>query len=166
MPARSAGLLPFRRTPDLEVLLAHPGGPFWAKKDAGAWSIVKGEHPEDEPPLTAAQREFHEETGWIAAGPFLELGEIRQRSGKRVTAWAVEFACDPATLVSNRFTIEWPPRSGRQQSFPEIDRVRWCGLEEAHRLIHPDQAMLIERLQVLLTVSSASAAASMQRSGR
>lgn len=158
MPSRSAGLLPFRRTPDLEVLLAHPGGPFWAKKDAGAWSIVKGEYPEDEPPLTAAQREFQEETGWTAAGPFLELGEIRQRSGKRVTAWAIEFACDPATLVSNHFTIEWPPRSGRQQSLPEVDRVRWCDPDEARRLIHPDQAALIDRLQRLLTGSGSSTA--------
>ena len=116
MPKRSAGLLMYRRhNRQLEVLLVHPGGPFWAKKDLGAWSISKGEYVEGELPLEAAKREFQEETGFPAAGDFLELGTVQQASGKVVSAWAFEGDCDPSKLVSNLCQIEWPPRSGRMR---------------------------------------------------
>src|SRR5215218_9631405 len=124
MPETSAGLLMYRRRPDgVEVFLVHPGGPFWAKKDAGAWSIPKGEFDSaSENPLDAAWREFEEETGVVPTGEFLELGSVRQRSGKIVSAWAFEGDCDASAIRSNTFTIDWPPRSGKQQSFPEVDR--------------------------------------------
>ena len=125
MTKLSAGILMYRRSPELEVLLAHPGGPFWAKKDEGSWSIPKGEYDEAEEPLACAIREFEEELGARPHGDFIELGEIVQPSRKIVVAFAVEGRFDPLALRSNRFELEWPPKSGRMQSFPEIDRVEW-----------------------------------------
>jgi predicted NUDIX family NTP pyrophosphohydrolase len=147
----AAGVLVFRRgAAGLELLLAHPGGPFWAKKDLGAWTIFKGEPDPDEEPLACARRELLEESGLEPEGPFLELGEIRQKSGKLVRAWAVEADADPAALRSNEFTMEWPPRSGRTASVPELDRFAWLAPDEARRRINPAQAELIDRLQALL----------------
>jgi predicted NUDIX family NTP pyrophosphohydrolase len=147
--ARSAGLLLFRQTGgELEVLLVHPGGPFWAKRDLGAWSIPKGEYSEDEEPLAAARREFAEELGTAAPeGEALALGEIRQKSGKVVTAWAIAGDLDPEGITSNTFTMEWPPKSGRTREFPEVDRAQWFGLEEARERINPGQASLLDRLR-------------------
>jgi predicted NUDIX family NTP pyrophosphohydrolase len=148
---KSAGLLPFRFSKKkMEVLLAHPGGPFWKNKDAGAWSIIKGEYNEDEEPLSAAKREFEEETGLKLTGKFIPLKPIRQKSGKEVLAWAVETAIDPSQIKSNTFEIEWPPKSGRKQSFPEIDRAEWFTIEEAREKINPAQMALFEELQKLL----------------
>jgi predicted NUDIX family NTP pyrophosphohydrolase len=134
----------------VEVLLAHPGGPFWKNKDAGAWSIPKGEYETPEEPLAAALREWAEETGFAAQPPYLPLGEIRQKNGKHVIAWAFEGDCDPAELVSNTFEMEWPPKSGRMQSFPEIDSVQWFGLDEARAQINAAQAAFLDRLAKLL----------------
>jgi predicted NUDIX family NTP pyrophosphohydrolase len=134
----------------LAVLLVHPGGPFWANKDLGAWSIPKGEHTADEEPLAAAQREFAEETGAQPRGEFVPLGEVTQPGGKHVTAWAVEGDFDPATLVSGTFQMEWPPRSGRQRSFPEVDRAAWLSLDEARRKILAGQRPFIDRLERML----------------
>jgi predicted NUDIX family NTP pyrophosphohydrolase len=151
MPKRSAGLILYRHTRGvLEVLLVHPGGPFWAKKDLGAWSIPKGEYLESELPLDAAIREFKEETGFDAAGEFLALGSVKQAGGKVVSAWAFEGECDPARMVSNLCRMEWPPRSGRQIEFPEVDRGRWFGIEEAKAYILKGQAPLLETLGRLL----------------
>jgi predicted NUDIX family NTP pyrophosphohydrolase len=150
MPNPSAGILLYRRTRgELEVFLIHPGGPFWAKKDA--WSIPKGEYDPHEPPLAAARREFQEETGSALAAElpddrFMPLGFIRQRSGKEVTAWAVEGDFDPATLVSNTCSVEWPPRSGRQVEIPEADRGAWFTVEEARKKIFRGQELLLDRL--------------------
>lgn len=147
MPRTSAGLLMYRRCEDrLEVLLAHPGGPFFANRDLGAWSIPKGEFGPDEEPLAAARREFTEETGIVVAGPFLELGTIRQKGGKVVHGWAVEGECDPATIVCNTITIEWPPRSGRRIEIPEIDCVEWFDLETAAKRINVAQIAFLETL--------------------
>ena len=147
MAAISAGLLLYRVGPaGLEVLLAHPGGPFWARRDAGAWSIPKGEPAPDEPLLDAAIREVHEELGALVAGPFLALTPQRQRGGKTVHAWAVEAPFEPSTLVSNTFEMEWPPRSGRRQRFPEIDRAAWFTLAEARDRILPGQAGFLDAL--------------------
>jgi predicted NUDIX family NTP pyrophosphohydrolase len=145
---RSAGLLLFRvRDGELEVLLAHMGGPFWARKDEHAWSIPKGEYPPDEDPLTAARREFTEELGAPPPdGPVLELGEVRQSGGKSVTVWAVEGEFDPAAAVSNTFELEWPPHSGRMQTFPEVDRVAWFDLETARVKGVAAQAAFLDRL--------------------
>jgi predicted NUDIX family NTP pyrophosphohydrolase len=144
---RSAGILLYRRTPALEVLLVHPGGPFWAKKDLGAWSIPKGEHDDEEDALACARREFEEETGTKpAAGELDDLGSVRQKSGKVVQAWALEGDLDPATIRSNTFTLEWPPRSGRSQEFPEVDRAEWFALEQAAERINPAQAAFLTRL--------------------
>ena len=145
---KSAGLLMYRRTEagTLEVLLAHPGGPYWQAKDEGAWTLPKGEYEATEEALAAARREFAEETGFEAVPPFLPLGEIVQKSGKRITAWAFAGQCDPARLVSNEFEIEWPPRSGRRQRYPESDRVAWFGLDEARRTMHAAQGALLDRL--------------------
>ena len=151
MPNRSAGLVMFRRLKELEVFLVHPGGPIWAKKNEGAWTIPKGEYEEDENPLAAARREFEEETGFKAAGSFLDLGTIRQKSGKRVAAWAFEGDCDPANLKSNTCEIEWPPRSGRRLEIPEIDRGRWFSLEEAKQYIREEQSPLLDNLWRALT---------------
>jgi len=133
-----------------EVLLAHPGGPFWARRDEASWTLPKGEIAPDEEPLAAARREFQEETGFESAPPFLPLGELRQKSGKRISAWAFEGDADPARLVSLAFEMEWPPRSGRMQSFPEVDRVAWFGLEEARRKLIAGQAPFITALEQLL----------------
>lgn len=150
MAKTSAGLLLFRRKADrVEVLLVHPGGPLWAKKDEGAWSIPKGEIDAGEEPLRAAQREFEEELGSPVSGDFVPLTPIRQKSGKIVHAWAVERDFDPATLTSSTFTMEWPPRSGRRQSFPEVDRAEWFTIDEARRKINQAQAALLDQLNSL-----------------
>lgn len=143
----SAGLLMFRRCEgEVQVLLAHPGGPFFQKKDAGAWSIPKGEIEDREDYLAAARREFHEETGLTAAGPFIELTPIKQKGGKTVHAWAFEGDCDPATIVSNTFPMEWPPKSGRQVEFPEIDRAEFFDLTTARQKINAAQSALLNEL--------------------
>jgi predicted NUDIX family NTP pyrophosphohydrolase len=147
MPKRSAGLVMFRRSAGgLEVFLVHPGGLLWANKDRGAWTVPKGEYEPDEPPLDAARREFEEETGFVATGEFLDLGTIRQKSGKLVTAWAFEGDCDPANLTSNTCEIEWPPRSGRNLEIPEVDRGRWFSLDEARNYIREEQQPLLDNL--------------------
>jgi predicted NUDIX family NTP pyrophosphohydrolase len=152
MPKRSAGLLMYRlREGHLEIFLVHPGGPFWAKKDLGAWSISKGEYVEGEPPLEAARREFEEETGFAADGDFLELGAVQQAGGKVVMAWAFEGDCDPSKLISNRCEIEWPPRSGRKIEILEVDRGDWFSIAEARERILKSQAPLLDRLQQNLT---------------
>jgi predicted NUDIX family NTP pyrophosphohydrolase len=144
----SAGLLLYRAEPHgLEVLLVHPGGPFWARRDAGAWSIPKGETDVGEDLLAAARREFEEELGSPAPdGEPLALGEVRQKSGKRVTAWALAGEFDPATLHSNAFSMEWPPRSGASQEFPEVDRAEWFGLEAAREKLIVAQVAFLDRL--------------------
>jgi predicted NUDIX family NTP pyrophosphohydrolase len=144
MPKFSAGILLYRRNPHLEVFLVHPGGPFWAKKDA--WSIPKGEYESSEDPLAAARREFAEETGSAIEGDFLALGQIRQPSGKQVTAWAVEGDFDPAKLVSNTCLVEWPPRSGKEIEIPEVDRGAWFSIEDARAKIFRGQGTLLDRL--------------------
>jgi predicted NUDIX family NTP pyrophosphohydrolase len=151
MPKRSAGLIMYRKQEGhLEVFLVHPGGPFWAKKDVGAWSIPKGEFEEGEDPLAAARREFHEETGFVAQGNFLELGVVKQAGGKVVTAWAFEGDCDPADLVSNTCKIEWPPHSGRPLEFPEVDRGSWFSVADARDRILKSQEPLLEKLSTIL----------------
>ena len=152
MPAHSAGLVIHRRRAGtVEVLLVHPGGPFWAKKDAGAWSIPKGEYEPDEDPLAAACREFIEELGIEPPdGERVGLGEVPQKGGKRVRAWAVEGDIDPAKVESNTFELEWPPRSGRRQSFPEVDRAGWFTLAEAHEKILDGQRPLLDALEALV----------------
>src|ERR1700743_1187651 len=149
---KSAGLLLFRQTGvELEVLLVHPGGPFWSKRDEGAWSIPKGECEEGEDPRAAAWREFGEELGSPAPeGDALELGEVRQKAGKTVVAWATAGDRDAEHITSNTFTMEWPPRSGRSQSFPEVDRAGWFSLAEARERINPAQATLLDRLSEAL----------------
>ncbi len=151
MAKRSAGLLMYRRGNGLEVFLVHPGGPFWAKKDLGVWSIPKGEHLEGEQPLAAARREFEEETGFAAEGNFVDLGEARQAGGKTVIAWAFEGDCDPAKLRSNAFEMEWPPKSGRRVEFPEADRGGWFSMEEAAKYLLAGQRVFLERLLLRLT---------------
>ena len=147
IPRRSAGVLLYRRAGRrLEVLLAHPGGPFWKNKDDGAWSIPKGEYGENEDPLAAAKREFAEETGLSLPGDFIPLGEVRQPGGKVVTAWAVEREFDVAQLRSNTFSMPWPPGSGKSQEFPEIDRVAWFSVDDARRRILKGQTELLDRL--------------------
>jgi predicted NUDIX family NTP pyrophosphohydrolase len=152
MARSSAGILLFRtRSGTPEVLLVHPGGPFWARRDAGAWSIPKGEHRDDEDPLQCALREFAEETGSaLEPAELIELGTIRQKAGKLVTAWAAEGDLDPATVTSNTFTIQWPPRSGRMAEFPEVDRAEWFALAQAREKLVPAQAELVDRLQTHL----------------
>ncbi len=139
-----------RRDDRVEVLLAHPGGPFWAKKDLGAWTIPKGELDSDEDPLLAAKREFEEETGVVPDGDFLTLGELKQAGGKIVTAWAVEGDCDSSQLKSNTFSMEWPPRSGRMAEFPEVDRWEWFSIEEAEQRILAGQKVFLERLVAMI----------------
>jgi predicted NUDIX family NTP pyrophosphohydrolase len=148
MPKRSAGLLLFKRAGDaLRVLLVHPGGPFWQKRDHGSWSIPKGEYTEDEDPRAVALREFEEETGVaLAQGNFIPLGDVRQAGGKVVTAWALEGEIDPETIVSNTFEMIWPPKSGRRQTFPEIDRAGWFTIAEARERILDGQRPFLERL--------------------
>jgi predicted NUDIX family NTP pyrophosphohydrolase len=152
MPKRnSAGLLMYRtRDGELEVLIVHPGGPYWAKKDAGSWFVPKGEIEPGEDELEAAQREFQEETAIVPAGPFLDLGEVTHKSSKRVRAWAFPGNCDPGAIVSNTFSMEWPPRSGRMQSFPEIDRAEFADAATAREKLNPAEYAFVERLQELL----------------
>jgi predicted NUDIX family NTP pyrophosphohydrolase len=149
---QSAGIvLHRRRGRELEVLLVHPGGPFWARRDEGAWSIPKGEYLPGEEPLVAARREFEEELGTPApGGEATDLGEVRQKSGKLVRAWALPGDLDPATVVSNTFELEWPPRSGRRIDVPEVDRAEWFGLEAARAKINPAQVALLDRLALLV----------------
>ena len=145
---KSAGLLLYRDCNGMrEVFLVHPGGPFWARKDAGAWTIPKGEIGPDEDPLGAARREFREETGFQLDGTFVELPEVRQAGGKRVIAFAIEGDCDATAVVSNTFEMEWPPRSGRVQDFPEIDRVAWFDLQDARVMIKAAQGQFLDRLE-------------------
>lgn len=148
MAKQSAGLLLYRRrSHSLEVFLVHPGGPFWAKKDLGAWSIPKGEYADAEDPLSAARREFQEETGFTAPENATGLGELKQAGGKLVKAWAAEGECDPEKLVSNTCEIEWPPRSGRKMEIPEVDRAAWFTIDEARERILKSQQPFLERLE-------------------
>jgi predicted NUDIX family NTP pyrophosphohydrolase len=152
MAKRSSGILLFRRTAELEVLLVHPGGPFWAKKDLGAWSIPKGEHDSSEEALAAALREFEEETGSRPdTGELTDLGTVKQKSGKVVQAYALEGDLEAAAIRSNTFTMEWPPRSGREAEFPEVDRAEWFPVELARERINPAQAEFLDRLVGLVT---------------
>ncbi len=148
MPKKiSAGILLYRRRGGaLEVFLVHPGGPFWAKKDLGAWSVPKGELAEGEDPLAAAKREFTEETGFPIGGELRPLQPLRQPSGKTVVVWSVEGDCDPAELRSNTFEMEWPPKSGQRQAFPEVDRGAWFPLDEALKRILAGQAAFLDEL--------------------
>ncbi|MFJ1652542.1 NUDIX domain-containing protein [Streptomyces sp. NPDC088337] len=145
---RSSGLLLFRRSGDgLEVLLGHMGGPFFARRDAGAWTVPKGEYDPEEPAWDAARREFQEELGLPPPdGEAVPLGEVRQTNGKTVTAWAVEADLDPAAVVPGTFLMEWPPRTGRTQEFPELDRVAWLGLDRAREVIVTAQSAFLDRL--------------------
>ena len=154
---RSAGLLLYRRSGDqLEVLLAHPGGPLWKKRDAGAWTVPKGEVEPGEDPPAVARREFEEETGQRPPdGDFVPLGEVRQKSGKYVAAWAAEGDLDPATAKSNTFPLEWPPGSGDWIDVPEVDRVAWFDLDEARIRVNPAQVALLDRLADQLSEASA-----------
>ena len=148
MSKKSAGLLLYRKKDQgLEVLLVHPGGPFWAKKDDAAWSIPKGEFADGEDPLAAAKREFEEETGVQPSGEFVPLKPLKQPGGKLVFAWTVRSDFDPSKLKSNTFSMEWPPISGRQQEFPEVDRAAWFGLEAARRKILKGQAAFLDQLE-------------------
>ena len=147
MAKRSAGILLYRHSAgELQVFLAHPGGPFWAKKDLGAWTIPKGEVGEGEDPLAAAKREFKEEIGVEPEGEFIALAPVKQRSGKIVLAWAAEGDCDPDDLKSNSFSMQWPPKSGKQAEFPEVDRAEWFSLPEARQRILPGQIPLLDEL--------------------
>lgn len=151
MAKLSAGLLPFRMNNGrLEVFLVHPGGPFWVRKDEGAWSIPKGEYAEDEDPLDAAKREFTEETGLESHGPYLPLGRSKQPSGKWVTAWAIEKDLDADAIKSNLFSMEWPPKSGKMQDFVEVDRAGWFSLSQAREKILKGQAIFIDKLEEAL----------------
>jgi predicted NUDIX family NTP pyrophosphohydrolase len=149
---RSAGILLYRLSGgEPEVLLVHPGGPFWEKRDAGAWSIPKGEYGEDEDPQACARREFEEETGTaLPPGALADLGRVRLRSGKQVTGYAAEGDLDAKAILSNTFEMEWPPRSGRRQAFPEVDRAEWFGLDAARQKLNEAQAAFIDRLAELL----------------
>ena len=150
----AAGLLLYRHRGELlEVFLVHPGGPFWAKKDAGAWSLPKGEIGEDEDPLQAAKREFTEETGFPIEGEFRPLEPIKQPGGKVVQAWAIEADCDPAQVRSNVFTMEWPPKSGRTQQFPEVDRAEWFPIAAARKRIIPAQVKFLDQLVSVLGIA-------------
>ncbi len=146
----SAGILLYRRRSGLEVLLAHPGGPFWRGRDAGAWTIPKGLVAPGEALLDAARRELREETGLVPDGPFLPLGSVRQKAGKTVHAWACEGDADPATVTSNTTTIEWPRGSGRRITYPEVDRCGWFALEVAREKLNPAQSELLGRLEAAL----------------
>ncbi len=151
MPKVSAGLLLYRRREGtLELLLVHPGGPFWAKKDLGAWSIPKGEAAPGEDLLARAKQEFQEETGFAAEGAFEPLLPVSQAGGKLVHAWAVEGDCDADAIASNSFTIEWPPRSGRSREFPEVDKAAWFDVPAARRKINKGQLALLDQLEELL----------------
>jgi predicted NUDIX family NTP pyrophosphohydrolase len=147
MAKTSAGLLMYRKkSQKVEVLLVHPGGPFWSKKDLGAWFLPKGELNAGEDPLAAARREFKEETGLEPEGPFATLGEVKHKSGKIVIAWAFEGDWDPSGLTSNTFTMEWPPKSGRQQEFPEVDRAAFFTIPQAREKIHDAEGTFLDRI--------------------
>jgi predicted NUDIX family NTP pyrophosphohydrolase len=146
----TAGLLLYRRRSELEVLLVHPGGPFWAKKDLGAWSLPKGEIGEGEDLLDAAKREFTEETGFAIDGEFHPLDPVKQSGGKVVHAWAIEADCDPSKVQSNLFSMEWPLKSGKMQQFPEVDRADWFAIDEARKRILAAQSAFIDQLVSLL----------------
>ena len=147
MAKRSAGILVYRERDSLELLVVHPGGPFWAKRDAASWSIPKGEIDDGEDPLAAARRELAEELGAaLELTGLVDLGEVRQKAGKIVHAWGARGDFDPETLASNTFEMEWPPRSGRRQEFPEVDRAAWVDAGEARRLLLPAQAAFVDRL--------------------
>ena len=148
MAKHSAGILLYRmRDGGPEVLLVHPGGPFWTNRDLGAWSIPKGEHDDGEDPLACARRELEEELGApIAIVDPIDIGTVRQKAGKVVHAWAADGDFDPALLRSNTFTMQWPPRSGREQTFPEVDRAEWFGPDEAREKLIPAQAVFLDRL--------------------
>lgn len=150
MTKESAGILLYRRRKEREYFLVHPGGPFFRKKQAGWWTIPKGEPGADEDPLATAVRELEEETGYRPQGPYLALGTIRQKGGKSVTCWACEGDLDPTAIVSNTFTITWPPRSGRQATFPEIDQAGWFALDKALELINAEQAAFLHELNARL----------------
>jgi predicted NUDIX family NTP pyrophosphohydrolase len=151
MAKLSAGLLMYRKLQGgVEVFLVHPGGPFWARKDLGAWSIPKGEHHRNEEPLAAARREFREETGIEPHGPLRPLKPIKQAGGKVVQAWAFEGDVDPSAIRSNTFAMEWPPGSGRDKTFPEVDRAAWFGMDEAKTKILKGQVALLNELQAAL----------------
>jgi predicted NUDIX family NTP pyrophosphohydrolase len=151
MPKQSAGLLMYRRgSSEQEVFLVHLGGPIWAKKDKGAWTIPKGEYEPDENPLAAARREFKEETGFEAMGEFVDLGAVKQKSGKVVTALAFEGDCDPSLLISNTCEIEWPPHSGRRLEIPEVDRGRWLSISQANEYIREEQREFLWRLSKIV----------------
>ena len=153
MPKVSSGILLYRVRAgrSLEVLLVHPGGPFWARKDAGAWSIPKGEYEEHDDPAVRAEEEFAEELGRRAPpGPRLDLGEVRQAGGKRVRAWAVQGDIDAGATTSNTFEMEWPPRSGERRSFPEVDRAEWFSLDDARTKLVAGQLPLLDRLQSIM----------------
>ena len=152
-PNVSAGLLLFRRRGGVEVFLAHPGGPFWSDRDDGAWTVPKGLVEPGEDPLAAAAREFEEETGIRPTGPYLPLGSVRLKSGKVVHAWAWEGDADPDRVTSNRMSVEWPPRSGRRVSFPEVDRCAWFDPAVARVKLNPAQAEFIDRLEAILSGS-------------
>ena len=162
---RSAGLLLFRRVPHLEVLIAHTGGPLWARRDLAAWSIPKGEYGDDEDPLVAAKREFVEETGFAPGETFIVLTPIRQAGGKKVTAWAFEGDCDPSRMVSNTFEIEYPPKSGRMKTFPEADRCAWFDLAEARRRINAAQVSMLDELEARVAPGTPAASSSVRTSG-
>jgi len=151
MPRLSAGIVLYRRRESgVELFLVHPGGPFWARKDDGAWSFPKGEYGDGEEPLAVARREFLEETGRAITGAVIPLDPITQKGGKVVRLFAVEGDCDPATIRSNTFRMEWPPRSGRMAEFPEVDRAAWFAPDEARRKLNPAQATAIDHLLVIL----------------
>ena len=157
MAKKSAGLLMYRlRSGALEVLLVHLGGPFWAKKDDGAWFIPKGEINPQENPFAAAKREFEEETGVTPTGIFLALGDVRHKSGKTVVAWAFEGNCDPAAVRSNTFSMEWPPKSGKQQEFPEVDRAVFFTVEQAKEKMHPGEFEFVRRVGAAVASASTS----------
>ena len=151
MPKRSAGILLYRKVNHvLQVFLVHPGGPFWKNKDDGAWSVPKGEYEDNEDPLTAAKREFYEETGHDIEEDFIELKPIKQKSGKIVQAWAIEGDIDPANIKSNLFEVEWPPKSGKMKSFAEVDRAGWFTVDEAKVKMNAGQVGLVEELLQLV----------------
>ncbi|MBS1587792.1 MAG: NUDIX domain-containing protein [Bacteroidetes bacterium] len=154
MAKKSAGILVYRfREGQPQILLVHPGGPFWAKKDAGAWSVPKGEYEEDENPLDAAKREFKEELGIYISGDFIELSPVKQKSGKVVQAWAIEKSLDIGDFRSNTFSVEWPPRSGKFKEFPEVDKAQWFAADEAKQKINPAQVAFIDELMQKLPLT-------------
>jgi len=149
MPSKSAGIIAYRKRREIEVLLVHPGGPFWRSKDLGAWSIPKGEYADEEDAAIAARREFAEELGHEMTMPLTALGQVKQRGGKLVTAFAAELDIDARSIRSNSFEMEWPPRSGKRQTFPEVDRAEWFTLATAREKINAGQRPLLDRLAQL-----------------